>query len=108
MQFEVKLSNAAIQDLFDIYYYVATHDSFEKADNLRNELYKKCFSLTVYPFRGILFKEIPEFGTDIYRLIIKPYSIFYTINDKNVNVLAVLDDRRDLNSLLEERFDLMN
>jgi plasmid stabilization system protein ParE len=48
--------------------------------------------------------ELAHFGIRNWReLIVKPYRIIYRIDEDTVNVLAMLDGRRDLQDLLLER-----
>ena len=104
MQFEVILSEAAIKDIFEIYYYVSINDSFDRADNLRKEIYDKCLTLTSLPYRGFKIKEILDERPDIFQIFFKSYNIIYKIENDQVKVLAVLDGRRDLKTILKERF----
>jgi toxin ParE1/3/4 len=104
MQFEVILSEAAIQDIFEIYYFVSVNDSFDRADRLRNEILDKCSTLTLFPYRGLKIKEILEERPDIYQIIFKPYNIIYKIDNEQIKILAVLDGRRDLSIIFKERF----
>lgn len=104
MEYEIDFTDDAKKDLFDIYYYVAKYDSFDKADRLRNELYEKINSLSSLPERGFRIKEIIEERPDIYQIILFPYNILYKVKKNKVNILAILDGRRDVNVILKERF----
>jgi len=104
MEYEVVFSEIAKQDLFEIYYYVAINDSFEKADKLRKNLEQKCLTLYKYPNRGSKIREISFERPDILKIIYSPYNILYKIETKQVIVLSIIDERRDLMTVLEERF----
>src|SRR5438552_3621448 len=104
MEYEVILSEIAKQDLFDIYYYIAVNDSFEKADKLRKNLEQKCVTLFKFPNRGSKIKEISSERTDILQIIYSPYSIIYKIEHKRVIILSIIDERRDLLAVLQDRF----
>ena len=104
MEYEVIISEIAKQDLFDIYYYLAVNDSFEKADRLRRNLEQKCLSLSKFPKRGSKIKEILAERPDIFQIIYSPYSIIYKIEYKRVTILSIIDERRDLLAVLQDRF----
>ena len=57
-----------------------------------------------FPDRGRIVPELRIVDIFLYReLIEKPWRIIYRHDDKRVYVMAVLDSRRDLTSLLLER-----
>jgi toxin ParE1/3/4 len=61
-------------------------------------------SLARVPLRGRVVPELSWFGIRTYReLVVGPHRIAYRIVSKHVQVLAVLDGRRDLADLLLER-----
>ena len=104
MRFTVKVVIDAESDLFDIYSYVAQHDSFEKADRLLNNLEKTIMRLGTTPLRGNYPPELERVGVFEYREIFyKPYRIIYQVVKKDVYVYCVLDGRRDLQDLLQYR-----
>ncbi len=104
MHYEVILSEDAIQDIFEIYYYVSVNDSFERADKLRDEIYNKCSTLSSLPHRGIKIKEILDERPDLFQIFLSPYNIIYKIENMKVVILAVIDGRQDLNIIYNERF----
>ena len=104
MEFKVILSEDAENDLFDIYYYVATEDSFEKADKLRDKLLAAVSTLSKFPLRGHKVREIFDTDPILLEIIKDKYRIIYEIEEKIVVVHAILDGRRNLLVLLSERF----
>ncbi len=104
MNYEVILSEDAIQDIFEIYYYISVNDSFDKADKLRNEIYEKCSTLSSLPNLGIKIKEILDERPDLFQIFLNPYNIIYKIENMKVVTLAVIDGRQDLNIIYNERF----
>ncbi|RPI18104.1 MAG: type II toxin-antitoxin system RelE/ParE family toxin [Ignavibacteriae bacterium] len=103
MEYEIVFSDAAKNDLFDIYYYVALNDSFFNADKLKNRLIEKCSTLQKFPKRGHKIQEISEERPDILQVVVTPYCIVYGIDQNKVIIHAILDGRRDLNSVLVNR-----
>ena len=104
VKFKVNIVSSAEEDLFDIYKYVFFNDSEEKADKLYSKLYEKCLSLQEYPNRGHVPPELSLIGIDDFlELIYKPYRIIYQIIEKVVFIHCILDGRRDIQILLQER-----
>ncbi|ABQ25686.1 type II toxin-antitoxin system RelE/ParE family toxin [Geotalea uraniireducens] len=104
MNFAVKLTAQAERDLLDIYRYVAANDAPAKAEGLLDNLEKVIESLETLPQRGHCPPELERIGMMEYReLFFKPYRVIYRITGKDVCVYAVLDGRRDIPDLLQER-----
>lgn len=102
--YNVLFDNFAEDDLYDIYTYVAINDSVERADKLFHALRKSCYKLKTMPLRGHIPPELFEVGIVEFREIYyKPYRIFYSIESNNVLVHCILDGRRDVQTLLQER-----
>ena len=100
----VQLDIDAEEDLFDIYRYLALNDSIEQADRLFEALKRACYSLRTLPLRGHTPPELQDIGVSQFREIrFKPYRILYSIDRTIVTVHCVLDGRRDLQTLLQER-----
>jgi len=103
-QYRVRLADVAVQDLIDIYRYVATYDSVEAADHLLDELESLCSKLSSSPKRGHIPPELERVAVTAYREVhFKPYRVVYEVIGKEVFVHCVLDGRRDMQSLLERR-----
>lgn len=104
MRFSVYLIEDVEKDLFDVYRYVAQNDSIEHADNLLDKLEKKILSLETMPQRGHVPLELERIGVVEYREIFyKPYRIIYQIIESRIYVHCILDGRRDLQDLLQQR-----
>jgi toxin ParE1/3/4 len=102
--FSVFLLSGAKQDLLQPHKYVALNDSLEKADRLIDDLQKTCSRLKTMPERGRIPPELERIGIREFReIIFKPYRIIYSMAKNQVLVYCVLDGRRDLQDLLEER-----
>ncbi|MDD5673208.1 MAG: type II toxin-antitoxin system RelE/ParE family toxin [Chitinivibrionales bacterium] len=104
MKYTVFILPEAKEDLFEIYRYVAEHDSIARAEALLDGLEEKCVSLCNHPERGHGVPELKRVYVESFREIhYKPYRIIFQISPKNVYVHAVLDGRRELQDLLERR-----
>jgi toxin ParE1/3/4 len=101
---DVQLDVDAEEDLFEIYRYVALNDSIEQADRLFVALKRACTSLRSLPFRGHTPPELENIGLSQFREIrFKPYRIFYSVDRTTVTIHCILDGRRDMQTLLQER-----
>ena len=104
MKFDVFLISDAEDDIFEIYNFVANHDSIPKADNLFTNLKETCLSLESLPARGHIPPELDRINVrDYLEIHFKPYRILYQIQDAQIFIHCVLDGRRNLQDLLQER-----
>ena len=79
-------------------------DSIENALSVLDRLQKRADSLTTAAESGRLVPELRSIDVHQYReLVERPWRIVYRIEPDSVMVLAVLDGRRDLESLLLDR-----
>ena len=102
--FRFQIIEDAEHDLFDIFNYVASHDSIENATHLLDELQALCLSLAEHPFRGHIPPELDRVGITGYREVhFKPYRAIYEVVGQQVYIHCVLDGRRDIKSILERR-----
>ena len=103
-KYDVVIDLDAENDIFDIYTYIAINDSVEKADRIYAALRKTCNKLKTLPFRGNIPTELFDIGVIEFReLHYKPYRIFYSIDSSKVSIHCVLDGRRDIQTILQER-----
>lgn len=103
-RYQVQIIDDAERDLFDIFQYVASRDSFENATNLLDELQALCLSLSDQPLRGHIPPELDHVGITDYREVhFKPYRAIYEVAGNNVYIHCVLDGRRDIQSVLQQR-----
>jgi len=103
-KYDVVVDNDAEDDLFDIYRYVALNDCVAQANGLIASLTRVCESLRTLPLRGHIPPELQSIGVSEFREIrYKPYRVCYSIEGRTVFIHCVLDGRRDMQTLLEER-----
>lgn len=104
MTFEVLLSSDAERDIEDIYRFVAINDSVDKAERLLSAIEALCLGLAEMPERGNVPKELSPLGIQEFReLHYKPYRVIYRIYGVRIVVYALLDGRRDMPTLLQQR-----
>lgn len=104
MPFAVLLTHDAACDLQALYDHVALHDAPQKADYVLEQIEKALSRLSEFPVRGGYPKELAALGIREYReIFFKPYRILYRIMDKDVYVLLIVNDRRDMQALLQRR-----
>jgi toxin ParE1/3/4 len=104
MEFTVYLIEEVEADLLDIYHYVTQNDSVENADRLLDRLEGSILKLSTIPLRGHVPPELERIGVLEFReVFFKPYRIIYQIVKSNVYVHCILDGRRDLQDLLQQR-----
>jgi toxin ParE1/3/4 len=103
-KYDVIFDQDAEDDLFDSYAFVALNDSVDRADRLFVALRQTCLKLRKLPLRGNIPKELSEIGVMEFREVhYKPYRIIYSLASTNVFVHCVLDGRRDIQDILQER-----
>jgi len=104
VKYKVNIVKSAEDDLLEIYKYIFLNDCEENADKIYSKLVEKILSLQEFPTRGHKPPEMNLLGIeDFLEINYKPYRIIYRIIKKVVFVQGVLDGRRDLQKLLQER-----
>ena len=104
MSYQVLLTDDAVYDLEDIYDYIESHDSPEKADYVLDKIEETFSSLSDNPERGAYPNELLAVGLREYREVyFKPYRILYRVIAQHVYVMVIIDGRRDMQSLLQRR-----
>ena len=104
MKYNVYIISDAEEDIFSVYKYVAINDSVQKADTLIENIEEKISNLSDMANRGHTPPELERIGIYEYREIhYKPYRIIYRIIESDVYIHCVLDGRRELEDLLQER-----
>ena len=104
MSYQVLLTDDAAQDLEDLYDYIESKDSPEKANYVLDKRAEGFTSLADSPERGSYTKELLAIGMREYREIyFKPYRIIYRVMGDVVYVMVIVDGRRDMQALLQRR-----
>ena len=104
MKYEVNFAAPAEEDLFEIYKYIYFNDSENAAEKLFQKLNEKCLSLCKFPLRGHIPQELKMLNIDDFlEITLGPYRIIYQVINKKVFVYCILDGRRDMQNILQER-----
>ncbi|MBN1155714.1 type II toxin-antitoxin system RelE/ParE family toxin [candidate division KSB1 bacterium] len=104
MTYNVYIVKDAEEDLYELYRYIATYDSSEKAEKVLMKIEEACKSLLTFPLRGHVLPELERIGVLEYRqLISNPYRIIYEIKESAVYIHSILHSQRNLSELLEKR-----
>lgn len=101
---EVVLSEPALADLLDINDYYLVEVSDHVTSKIIDSLESAVNNLAEFPDRGSILKELLSLGIRQYRQVIeKPYRVSYETFADKIVVHAILDGRRDMESLLMQR-----
>jgi plasmid stabilization system protein ParE len=99
----VSWTRTAYGDLEALIEYMAV-DSPAAASRALDRIERKAMTLAAHATRGRIVPELREIGVLHYReLVERPWRLVYRVEADRVLVLAVLDSRRDLQTLLLER-----
>ncbi len=101
--FTVVWTKAAETDLECIVDFIAD-DSVDVALAVFGRIRERAATLNNFPGKGRVVPELHLHGIVQYReMIVAPWRIIYRIDGNKVNVISVLDSRRNLEDLLLER-----
>ena len=101
--FEILWAAAAETDLLGIAEYIA-HDNPRAALKVLNKIKAGTARLDNSPKRGRIVPELLRHGISRYReIVIRPWRVFYRIEEKKVYVVSVIDGRRNVEDVLLER-----
>jgi addiction module RelE/StbE family toxin len=99
-KYQVLWTDTAQQDLTEIVEYIA-QDSVADALAILQKLEAKGALLSNLPNRGRVVPELLHTGISQYReMISAPWRIVYRVESRQVLIMAVLDSRRDLQTVL--------
>ena len=99
-RFDVVLSRFAENDLKEIIAYFSDINP-EYTRELYNKIKTKILELKTFPNRGKIVPELEKQGIIKYRQILEGnYRIIYSIKNSNVNILIIIDSRRNLEEIL--------
>ncbi len=102
--YEVYIIEDAEKDLLDIYSYISRNDSTESAEYVFDAIQDTCLSLSTLPARGHVPPEMERVGIFEYLEIhFKFDRIIYQVRENKIFIHCILDARRSLQELLQER-----
>ncbi len=104
MTYPVFFTGEAEKDLSEIYEYIKVSGRPMAARSLMKIIRQTCNRLSETPQRGRMVPELYRIGLSDYREItFKPYRIIYEIEAARVIILCILDGRRDVQTVLQQR-----
>ncbi len=104
MRYRVRITDAALADLEEIYDWIGAHDSTQRADHVLDRVVQAAENIAALPQRGSRPRELPAGGEAEYRQVFfKPYRIIYEVDGADIVVHLIADGRRDMQSLLARR-----
>ncbi|MCL2709898.1 MAG: type II toxin-antitoxin system RelE/ParE family toxin [Planctomycetaceae bacterium] len=104
MKYSIRLTEDAKQDIDSIALYIARNDDPRKAKNLVAKLKTEMKRLDTFPERGAYPEELLLLDIrEVREVYYGPYRMFYRIVGRVVQILAVADGRRDLQTFLVNR-----
>ena len=104
MTYTVFFVEDAEKDLLGIYEYIKKEGYPMTARQFHTQMKKVCESLSKLPKRGHIPTELERVGVFDYREIhLKVYRIVYQIIESRVYIHCILDGKRDIQSILQQR-----
>jgi toxin ParE1/3/4 len=98
----VRWSRPASLDIIEIVEFIQ-HDRPLAARKVGKAILREASRLSRQPRRGQIVPELHHQGIGDYRqILVPPYRVLYTIRD-SVDIVAVVDSRRDLQAALFQR-----
>jgi toxin ParE1/3/4 len=101
--FAVRFTPPAEDDLDAIHDYISAHGSPQIADALLDKMMSRLARLEQFPDRGSPVPELAGLKHHFRQVSVSPYRCIYTVADANVIIVAVLDGRRNVRAVLEQR-----
>ena len=91
-------SKDARDDLADIFAYLDTHATRPIADHRLRDIETAAQRLTEWPLMG---RPRRELGPGLRSWSVPPHIIFYCVTDAAVEIVRVVDGRRDLDAIFD-------
>ena len=99
-KYVVNMTQTAENDLNDIIMFIAQNNP-QTAIKIMEKLQAKISTLDHFPNRGAYVPELLARNIKEYRQIIEaPWKIIYKVDKKTVNILTIIDSRRNLYDIL--------
>jgi plasmid stabilization system protein ParE len=83
------------RDLDRILFYHESIGAQESGLQAVEQIFKKCFLLTSFPFLGMALEKTEAAHFQYRKIVAEKYVIYYTVEDDQVVIAAVIDGRKD-------------
>ena len=104
MSYSVYFIDYAEEDLFEIYRYLKESGYPLTAGKLFSQVEKACFDLSEMPMQGYIPPELERIGVfNYWEIHVKVYRIIYQVVGSDVFIHCILDERRDIQEILQQR-----
>ena len=101
MEYNIKLSPNAIEDLQGIKFYIENDlQNPIAARNTINKIISTYEDLSIFPESGIPVQKYVPFATDYRFVLANNYSIFYRISNEDILIIRILYSKRDFLNIL--------
>lgn len=101
MEYSIKLSPKAIEDLQEIKSYIENDlQNPIAAKNTINKIISTYEDLSIFPKSGIPVQKYVPFATDYRFVLANNYSIFYRISNEDILIIRILYSKRDFLNIL--------
>jgi len=102
--YAVRVSAEAEADLDGVVDFILVNDNTADAMRVETRILDALRQLESAPMTGRVVPELRRQGVGQYReLIVSPWRIIYRVAKRDVRVVAIIDGRRDVYSVLHER-----
>ncbi len=103
----VIISDAAQDDLFEIWEWYVVNAGLDRADNVIEKLKDACLHLERFPHLGHVPRELQKREVNDYlQLLVGVYRVVYQIKGEHVYIHCIFDGRRDIETLFRKRLKL--
>jgi len=103
-KYHVNMTQSAEDDLNEIIMFIAQRNP-QTALKIMHKIKEKVYSLDHSPQRGAYVPELLARNIKDYRQLTEhPWKIIYKIDERIVNVLTIIDTRRNLQDILVKKF----
>lgn len=104
MKYNVYVISDAEKDLLEIYDYIKISGYPHNAEKIFSEIEAACRNLSFNPERGHYPQELHRIDVHEYREIhVKIYRIIYQVIETDVFIHCILDGRRNIPEILQQR-----
>ena len=101
MEYSIKLSPKAIEDLQEIKSYIENDlQNPIAAKNTLNKIISTYEDLSIFPKSGTSVQKYVPFATDYRFVLANNYSIFYRISNEDILIIRILYSKRDFLNIL--------
>lgn len=100
----VRYTPKALEDLQKTKeYIIGEFDSTELADKILRKIIRSINNLEIFPYKGGRLKETIDIETNYRYLVSQKNYIFYIIEDEEILVIRVLNEKQDYMQILFEK-----